>query len=242
MKLLFQNKREGKTANMTAKRYAELKGANFTLSVLKLFENEPDAVHNLLASKREQAPNFFENAPLVLNLELFSELPNLTLFKQIIREQGFMLIGVTGVQKHMRQAIHQLGLPVLSSLNKDVVLREEQTHTQSTFYHTHVHTGHVRSGQQVYAENSSLVILGMVGPGAEVIADDSIHVYGALRGRAIAGVKANASGIFCSRLEPELISIAGIYQISDKIPKQYWRQSAHIKLSDDKITFQPIHS
>ena len=54
-------------------------------------------------------------------------------------------------------------------------------------------------------------------------------------------MKSENAGIFCSRLEPELISIAGIYQLSDSIPKQYWRQSVHAHLNQDKITFQSIH-
>jgi septum site-determining protein MinC len=74
----------------------------------------------------------------------------------------------------------------------------------------------VRSGQQVYARGGDLVVLASVSPGAEVLADGNIHVYGTLRGRALAGVQGNREvRIFCRSLRAELISIAGQYQLSE---------------------------
>jgi len=71
----------------------------------------------------------------------------------------------------------------------------------------------VRSGQQIYARGGDLILLNGVSPGAEVIADGSIHCYGPLRGRALAGAQGNtAARIFCSNFGPELISIAGVYR------------------------------
>jgi septum site-determining protein MinC len=81
-------------------------------------------------------------------------------------------------------------------------------------------TDPVRSGQQVYAENSDLIVLAPVSSGAELIADGCIHVYGVLRGRAIAGATGNPQArIFCKRLEADLVAIAGIYMVADQIPK-----------------------
>ncbi len=74
----------------------------------------------------------------------------------------------------------------------------------------------LRSGQQVYARGRDLVVLAMVNPGAEVIADGHIHVYAPLRGKAMAGARGNTEAcIFALSLEAELISIAGIYRTSD---------------------------
>jgi len=78
----------------------------------------------------------------------------------------------------------------------------------------------IRSGQQVYAQDTDLIIMGPVGPGAEVIADNNIHVYGSLRGRALCGVKGNSSArIFCQSLEAELVSVAGNYRMLETIPE-----------------------
>lgn len=77
----------------------------------------------------------------------------------------------------------------------------------------------VRSGQQVYAENRDLTVLTAVGAGAEVIADGSIHIYGALRGRALAGAQGNASArIFCREFHAELVAVAGHYKVLEDIP------------------------
>ena len=79
----------------------------------------------------------------------------------------------------------------------------------------------VRSGQQLYAENRDLTVLTTVGAGAEVIADGSIHIYGALRGRALAGAQGNADArIFCREFHAELVAIAGHYKVLDDVPKE----------------------
>ncbi|MDK7178607.1 septum site-determining protein MinC, partial [Micrococcus luteus] len=75
----------------------------------------------------------------------------------------------------------------------------------------------LRSGQRVYARNADLIVIGAVSPGAEIIADGNIHVYGPLRGRAIAGARGNtAARIFTSHLDAELVAIAGIYRLIDE--------------------------
>jgi len=94
----------------------------------------------------------------------------------------------------------------------------------------------VRSGQQIYAKDSDLIILSQVGQGAEVIADGNIHIYGTLRGRAIAGASGNKEArIFCQSLQAELISIAGIYQVSDDLPADRIGQSSQIELKENHL-------
>ena len=97
----------------------------------------------------------------------------------------------------------------------------------------------VRSGQQVYAENRDLTVLGAVGAGAEVIADGSIHIYGALRGRALAGAQGNEDArIFCREFQAELVAVAGHYKVLEDIPKelrgkavQVWLEKGQLKLA-----------
>ncbi len=99
----------------------------------------------------------------------------------------------------------------------------------------------LRSGQHVYAKGRDLIVMAMVNPGAEIMADGHIHVYAPLRGKAIAGAKGNKEArIYTSCLEAELISIAGIYRTSDTpIPKEVAGRSAQIRLIDDKLVMQP---
>ena len=94
----------------------------------------------------------------------------------------------------------------------------------------------VRSGQQVYADNRDLTVLGMVGAGAEVIADGSIHVYGALRGRALAGAQGNGKArIFCREFLAELVAIAGHYKVLEEIPAALRGKPAQVWLDGDEL-------
>lgn len=101
----------------------------------------------------------------------------------------------------------------------------------------------VRSGQQIYAEGSDLIVLNTVSPGAEVIADGCIHVYGKLAGRAIAGAKGDESArIFCRKMDAELIVIAGIYAVADQIksgpknePTQAYLDGGELKIEPHKV-------
>ena len=100
---------------------------------------------------------------------------------------------------------------------------------------TMVVTKPLRSGQKIYARGGDLVVLAMVNRGAEVIADGNIHVYAPLRGKAMAGARGNTSArIFSLCLEPELVSIAGIYRTTEKeLAGDVLGKPAQVRLSDD---------
>ncbi|WP_413707497.1 septum site-determining protein MinC [Ralstonia sp. Ralssp110] len=99
----------------------------------------------------------------------------------------------------------------------------------------------LRSGQRIYARGD-LVVLDLVSDGAEVIAEGNIYVYASLRGRALAGVKGNLDArIFCTCLEPQLISIAGIYRTGETPwPEPYASKPAQVRLADNTLVFEPL--
>jgi septum site-determining protein MinC len=105
----------------------------------------------------------------------------------------------------------------------------------------------LRSGQKIYARGADLVVLAMVNMGAEVVADGNIHVYAPLRGKAMAGASGNTQArIFSLCMEPELISIAGVYRTSEnKLPKEIHGKSAQVRLSNDgqdKLLFEALNT
>ena len=104
---------------------------------------------------------------------------------------------------------------------------------------TRLQTTPVRSGQQVVCKGGDLVIASSVSHGAELLADGNIHVYGVLRGRALAGISGNKNArIFCLSLDAELVSIAGFYRLSDVIqPNQ---GPCQIYLQDEHIIIEPL--
>ncbi|GAA0720926.1 septum site-determining protein MinC [Dokdonella soli] len=104
-----------------------------------------------------------------------------------------------------------------------------------------LHDKPVRSGQQVYARGRDLVLTALVGNGAEVIADGSIHIYGALRGRALAGAQGDESArIYCQEFHAELVSIAGQYRVFEDIPKELRGQAVQAWLDGDKLLLKKL--
>ena len=97
-------------------------------------------------------------------------------------------------------------------------------------------TANVRSGQQLYAENCDLTVMATVGAGAEVIADGSIHIYGTLRGRALAGAQGNTTArLFCREFHAELVAIAGHYKVLDDVPDSLRGKAVQVWLEQDQI-------
>jgi septum site-determining protein MinC len=112
----------------------------------------------------------------------------------------------------------------------------------STAAPTLVVRGPLRSGQRVYARQSDLIVMGVVSRGAEVIADGNIHVYGPLRGKAMAGARGDtAARIFTTGLDAELVAIAGIYRVIDsKLPVELHQRPAEIQLQKDALHLTPL--
>ena len=231
----------------------ELKGTTFTISVLHLSDGNPDRIRQLLEAKVAQAPQFFNCAPLVLNVERLSEIPDFEQLRELVESEDFVLVGITGARDEaMKTAAKAAGLAVMVSgksrkaepvapMPAPEPVEVAQVAPVHALEPTKVHVGPVRSGQQIYAAGTSLVVLGSVSPGAEVIADDSIHIYGALRGRAIAGAKGNPlARIYCQQLQAELLSIAGTFQLSDALPAGLIQEPVHIRLDNEQLRIDRI--
>ncbi|MBF8999919.1 MULTISPECIES: septum site-determining protein MinC [Vibrio] len=211
----------------------DLKGSSFTLSVLHLSDNQVANSVEFLKQKVEQAPAFFAGAPVVINIAKVDGDIEFTKLKDGITEAGLIPVGITGCQdKRSQNLAKEAGFAVMttnnSPANAPAVLEPTKV----------IHTP-IRSGQQVYAKDCDLVILNHVSPGAEVIADGSIHIYGTLRGRAIAGASGQRDAkIICQDLQAELVSIAGNYWLSDQIESEYWQKKVMLSMNDESLHFE----
>ncbi|MDD1792913.1 septum site-determining protein MinC [Enterovibrio makurazakiensis] len=214
---------------------AELKGSSFTLSVLHLLDDDLDSAMQILSDKVNQAPAFFDGAPVVVDISRLHRQPDFSALKATIEQTGMLVVGVTGCKQNTyREAAKLAGLAVMNPANQTRVNDPIQTPTK-------VVTTPIRSGQQVYAKNADLVVLNHVSAGAEIIADGSIHIYGVLRGRAIAGASGQKEAhIFCQNLQSELLSIAGTYWLSESIPEQYAAQPVKVSLKEDSLNIEPL--
>jgi septum site-determining protein MinC len=232
---------------------AELKGSLFPLSILQLEDNNLEKLQQQLENKLKQAPSFFFRAPLVVNIEQVSD-KNIDFLqlKQSIEEKDFICVGICNGSNEQKKMARIAGLATLqppkASENRPKFFTQEiieppkvEPIPEPINAPNMIIRQNVRSGQQIYAKNADLIIVGTVGNGAEVIADGNIHIYGKLRGRALAGASGNKScAIFCQSLEAELVSVAGNYWLSDAIAESHWQQSSVIKLEQEQLTIEPL--
>ncbi len=224
----------------------ELKGSRFTLSVLNLRSSDLAAIDERLAAVVAQAPDFLAQAPVVLEpaAELDSDALDLVALTELLRRHGLVPVGLRGGDEALRQRAGLAGLALLGDAGTPA--RGSQTPPPSTpaaapQTSARVVDKPVRSGQQVYAEGGDLVVLGTVSTGAEVIADGSIHIYGALRGRALAGARGDESArIFCQAMEPELVSIAGCYRLFEEPDPRTHGHTAQVRLDGERLIIDAL--
>lgn len=264
-----------KTSTQAAFRDApfQLRGASFTMMVLKVGDPRNPNFFPVLSGKIAQAPNFFKNAPVVLDLDdLPAGMPfDFGQFCGLLRNLGMVAVGLQGGTAEQQKDALAAGLALLppprDSKAFDPLAGTGRAPAQGigagggpveaqprpaaqpapapppapAARGTLMITEPVRSGRQIYAEGGDLVVVGPVSPGAELVADGSIHVYGALRGRALAGVGGDkASRIFCQSLEAELVSIAGLYRIADDMDRKVLRKQVQIFLDDGFLHIDPV--
>ncbi|MDR3434456.1 MAG: septum site-determining protein MinC [Rouxiella aceris] len=223
----------------------ELKGSSFTLSVVHLYSAQPEVIHQALQEKVEQAPAFLKNAPVVINVAALNSDVDWKNIQQAVISAGFRVVGISGCKDEQQKlAISLTGLPLLSEgrANRAAEPPTAPVVPDDAPAKTRIVSTPVRSGQQIYARNSDLIVTSSVSAGAELIADGNIHIYGTMRGRALAGAAGDTNcQIFCTHLGAELVSIAGQYWLSEQIPSDFFGQAARLSLLDNVLTVKPLY-
>ncbi|AHF76850.1 Septum site-determining protein [Sodalis praecaptivus] len=220
----------------------ELKGSNFTLSVIHVHDAQPEEIRRAIEEKVEQAPGFLQDAPVVINVAGLSRDTPWEALSQAVLATGLHVVGVSGCRDaKLKQAIVRSGLPLLTEGKAPKRSVAEAPAPAPAAVKTRLINTPVRSGQQIYARNSDLIVTSSVSAGAELIADGNIHIYGMMRGRALAGASGDGEcQIFCTHLSPELVSIAGQYWLSDQIPVGFSGKAARLCLQDGTLTIHPL--
>ncbi|CDL81939.1 septum site-determining protein MinC [Xenorhabdus szentirmaii] len=220
----------------------ELKGSNFTLSVVHLHDDQPEIIHKAIQEKMEQAPDFLKNAPVVINIANLPVDADISALCKIIESVGLRIVGISGCQnEEQRKIVLKSELPLLKEGKSQKALTQENNQTEPIFKKTRIINTPVRSGQRIYAPNSDLIVTSNVSAGAELIADGNIHIYGVLRGRVLAGASGDQeSQIFCTHLNAELASIAGQYWLSEKFPDDFVGKAAKLRLVNNELTIETL--
>lgn len=229
------------------------KGGLLPMTVMELASADPERICEQLADKLSQSPAFFQHTPVVLSVEKLDE-PHLALERicAVCRTHKLLPVAVRGGTDPVKQSAWALGLgwfppvdssrartleevPPIETAIPDTPATAEESEL-SVASGGRIYRGTVRSGQQVSAPEGDLVVVGAVNAGAEVLAGGSVHVYGALRGRALAGIHGDPdAGIFCRELRAELLSVAGNYKRLEDIDPQLLGSSVQVVLRDAQL-------
>lgn len=211
----------------------------------------------------QRAPKLFARAAVVLDFGGLSQAPDVDTARQLIaglRDAGVLPVALAYGTSDIERLSEQLDLPLLAkfraSYERDgeadpapapaptrraaepATTKAEVTPPAATAPTAPglMHSTPVRSGQQIYASNRDLSVLANVGAGAEVMADGSIHIYGPLRGRALAGAQGwQQARIFCREFHAELVAIAGHYKVLEEIPKELRGKAVQVWLEGEQL-------
>ena len=193
-----------------------------------------------------RAPSFFDDRPVILDLALLPrEQPDVPGLFKALAGRGIQVIGTEGAHPSwtgLETVVRPLkgdGKPSRPMAVPDEPLKgpaESPAEPASLLVEQPV-----RSGQSVLFERGDVTVLGAVASGAEVVAGGSVHVYGPLRGRAVAGLSGQAAArIFCRRLDAELVAINGVYMTAEQMPPALRGRPVQIRLERDTIVLTPL--
>ncbi len=243
------------TATSGVKQGFQLKSTSVSMTALELYYFDNDEFEETLKDKISQAPGFFRDTPLIISLEKYEGLDSELDFFNIIgtcRRNNIHVIGVRGGNDDQRRLARGASLALMPGNGQrdrahetdavpEKAAEAPAAQTAPEVRPTKIISQPVRSGQQVHAPEGDLVILAPVQAGAEVLAAGNIHIYGPLRGRALAGIHgAESARVFCQSLEAELVSIAGHYKISEDLQDNSWKSAVQIQLRDDLLVVTPL--
>lgn len=215
----------------------------------------------------ERAPNLFARAAVIVDFGGLAELPDAGTARALLdalRAAGTIPVALAWGSSANEALAVELGLPLLSKFRAQyepaagdagqapvataaapappaAAAAEAPRAPAAPVQPGLVLSTPIRSGQQLYAEHRDLTVLSTVGAGAEVIADGSIHIYGALRGRALAGARDNPQArIFCREFHAELVAIAGHYKVMEDIPAELRGKAVQVWLDHDQLNIAAL--
>lgn len=241
----------------------ELKIGQVGIANLKIRVLDIPALAEEMRQRVTRAPKMFDRGAVILDFGGLSQLPSAAQARELVealRGAGALPVGLAYGSSENDALAVELGLPLLAKFRaqyeragdaeadiapppatKAKAAAEKPQKAAPVSAPNAVEPGlmqvaSVRSGQQLYAEQRDLTVVGTVGAGAEVIADGSIHIYGALRGRALAGAQGMENArIFCRDFHAELVAIAGTYMVADDFPRDLMGRAVQIRLEKGKL-------
>jgi septum site-determining protein MinC len=231
----------------------ELKFGQVGVASVCLREADPGVLLAELALRIDAAPDLFRRAPLILDLSRLPALPDAEQARALLdaaRSAGMLPVGLSYGTAENEQLAQMLNLPLFakfriapefSGARAAGAARPPSAAAPPAAITGLHHAKPVRSGQQVYARGRDLTVAAAVGSGAEVIADGSIHVYGRLSGRALAGALGDTTArIYCQDFQAEFVSIAGHYRVLEDVPADLRGKPVQAWLDGERLVLEKL--
>lgn len=219
---------------------------------LKLRSADPGAILDELTGRMAIAPQFFQRTAICLDLRELASAPEVAEVRAVIdavQRTGMLVVGLAEGPASTALA-GSLGLPVIGGFRAQNVApaRAPAAPAPAPVPATPapppqplpalIHTQPVRSGQRLYARERDLIVMTTVGAGAEVMADGCVHVYGALRGRAMAGVRGDAGArVFVQDFHAELVAVNGVFKVFEQLPRELAGRPVQALLDGEELRF-----
>ena len=223
------------------------------LMQLRIRTTDTGALLDELTGRMNTAPRFFQRTAVCIDLSDLEKAPETQEIKAIleaVRRAGMLAVGLASASAEIEALANAVNLPVLSAFrpaNYSVAAVEPVQRVAAEPVDSEldiaamIQQQTVRSGQRIYARNRDLVITAGVGAGAEVLADGCVHIYGSLRGRAMAGARGQLSArVFCQEFHAELVSIAGVFRVFETIPAALAGKPVQAWLDGEDLLFAPV--
>ena len=216
----------------------DIKSATIYTVRLVLHSADTTELLEALDLRMQGAGAFFQNEPVVIDSTAIPDPIDWEGLITALRHHQLHPIGMMG-QADQQIAAAQYGLPAVELSSTKTEPEPAEPITQAA---PMIVRQPLRSGQRLYAPDGDLIIAGMVGQGAEIIATGNIYVHGPLRGKAIAGANSDTNAfIVAAEFDPELIAIAGVYSvIEDPSANPYHKQGVVIQLEGESLKFEPL--
>jgi septum site-determining protein MinC len=216
---------------------------------VRIRSTDPGALLDELTGRVASAPLFFQRTGACLDLTVLGRDPQLEEMRAVMdamRRAGMLPVGLVGGSAAVESLSAALELPVLAPFRPQTQTVVPVVQAAERVEHgipALIQHQPVRSGQRVYARSRDLVVISTVGAGAEAIADGCVHVYGALRGRAVAGARGETSArVFCQEFHAELVSVAGVFRVFETLPPELAGKPVQAWLDGDDLRFAPLRA
>ncbi len=234
---------------ISAERALDLRFGQMGIMQVRLHTIHTGAILDDLTGRIAAAPQFFNRTAVCVDLGALPSEPDASQLRAVfdaIRRAGMVVAGLaqgTPMVEALARALDTAVLAQFSPQRKPapVVAAKPEAPAEPPPSPTLLHHQPVRSGQRVYARSRDLVVMAMVGAGAEVMADGCVHIYGPLRGRAMAGVRGDtAARVFCHEFNAELVSIAGVFRVFETVPPELAGKPVQAWLNGEDLRFGTI--